>query len=95
MELTFDENVEDSAAIEAEITRMAGELAEHAAAAERRVTGVVVKVRFAPFFTTSRSVRLDGSSAKAAPIIEAAMRALGRFELDRPVRLVGVKVDFE
>ena len=95
MELTFDENVEDPAAIKAEITRMAGSLAEHAAAAERLVAGVVVKVRFAPFFTTSRSVRLDGSSAEVAPIIEAATRALGRFELDRPVRLVGVKVDFE
>lgn len=95
MELTFDENVEDPAAIGAEITRMAGELAEHAASAERRVIGVVVKVRFAPFFTMSRSVRLDGSSAETAPIIGAATRALGRFELDRPVRLVGVKVDFE
>ena len=95
MELTFDENVEDPVAIEAEVTRMSGELAEHAASTGRVVIGVVVKVRFAPFFTTSRSVRLDEPSARAAPIIEVATRALDRFEFDRPVRLVGVKVDFE
>lgn len=94
-ELTFDENVDDPAVIDAEITRMALELAEHATSGDRLVVGVTVKVRFAPFFTTSRRVRLEESSAKAESITEAATRALGRFELDRPVRLVGVKVDFE
>ncbi len=94
-ELTFDENVDDPAIIEAEITRMSRELVEHARSAGRLVVGVTVKVRFAPFFTQSRSVRLQGSSSAAGPITDAATRALSRFELDRPVRLVGVKLDFE
>jgi len=95
MERTFDENVEDSALVRAEISRMSQELAEHARSADRLVVGVTVKVRFAPFLTHSRSVRLEGSSAETGPIADAATRALGRFELDRPVRLVGVKLDFE
>ena len=94
-ELTFDENVDDPTIIEAEITRMSQELVEHARSTGRLVVGVTVKVRFAPFFTQSRSVRLKGSSSAAGPITDAATRALSRFELDRPVRLVGVKLDFE
>jgi DNA polymerase-4 len=52
------------------------------------VARVVVKVRFAPFFTTTRGVAFEGS-------LEAtALAALERFRLDRPVRLLGVRVEF-
>ncbi|MBA3628955.1 MAG: DNA polymerase IV [Actinobacteria bacterium] len=93
VELTFDEDVEDPAVIGAEITRMALRLAEHCESSDRPVTGVTVKIRLAPFFTTTRSRRLAEPSTDAEAIVEAAKVALGRFELDRPVRLVGVKVD--
>jgi nucleotidyltransferase/DNA polymerase involved in DNA repair len=94
-ELTFDEDVEDPDVIRAEVRRMAQELAEHATASERLVSGVTVKVRFTPFTTRSRGMRLSTPSGEAKAIVEAASGALGRFELDRPVRLVGVKTEFE
>ncbi|MBA3348958.1 MAG: DNA polymerase IV [Actinobacteria bacterium] len=93
VEHTFDEDIEDPAAVGAEVARMTRTLVEHSAASDRLVSGVTVKVRFAPFLTRTRSRRLADPSADADVILEAAAMALARFELDRPVRLVGVKVD--
>jgi DNA polymerase-4 len=49
---------------------------------------VIVKLRFAPFFTQTHGVRF-GSSLEAS-----AASALERFDLDRPVRLLGVRAEF-
>lgn len=93
LELTFDENVEDPSTIEAEVARMARQLGEELNGAGRLASGVTVKVRFAPFVTRSRSLRLDRPTIDAEDLVAAAGTALARFELDRPVRLVGVKLD--
>jgi DNA polymerase-4 len=95
LELTFEQDVEDPEMIAAEVQRMASELAEHVATSDRVAAGVTVKLRFAPFVTRSRRARLDASTADARAIVSAAAAALARFELGRPVRLVGVKVDLE
>ncbi|HEX2234947.1 MAG TPA: DNA polymerase IV [Actinomycetota bacterium] len=92
-ERTFDEDVDDPAIVAAEVQRMARELCGHVAAADRLVSGVAVKIRFAPFFTRARSRRLSEPSVDAEAVAAAAATALARFELDRPVRLVGVRVD--
>ena len=94
-ELTFDEDVDDPSAIAEEVTRMAHDLARELAAGDRLASGVTVKVRFAPFVTRSRSVRFDAPTIDADALAGVAGSALARFELDRPVRLVGVKVDLE
>jgi DNA polymerase-4 len=54
---------------------------------------VVVKVRFAPFITDTHGAPLREPTMDPAAIETAAAAALDRFELDRPVRLVGVKVE--
>ncbi|MDQ3752300.1 MAG: DNA polymerase IV, partial [Actinomycetota bacterium] len=72
LELTFDENVEDSAVIGAEVTRMTRRLAERSVTSGRLVSGVTVKIRFAPFFTQTKSRRLDESSTDAKAILGAA-----------------------
>lgn len=95
VEHTFEENVEDPQAIGAEVARMARGLADHAAASDRLVCSVTVKVRFAPFVTKTRSKRLPDASNDGGTIMEAAAKALARFELDRPVRLVGLRTDLE
>lgn len=95
LELTFDENVDDPAAIAAEVRRMAGELAGQFERDGRRAVGVTIKLRFAPFLTHSRSLRLEEPSSDTETLVAAANRALARFELDRPVRLVGVKADLQ
>lgn len=95
MELTFDEDIDDFDAVAAEIERMARALAGQFRRDARRALAVTVKLRLAPFTTRSRSVRLEEASSDAESLVAAALDALARFELDRPVRLVGVKADLE
>jgi DNA polymerase-4 len=60
----------------------------------RPVVRVVVKVRFAPFFTKQHGVKLAEPTQDAAMIEAGSRAALARFELDRPVRLLGVRGEF-
>jgi DNA polymerase IV len=94
-ELTFDENVDDPTTIEAEVARMVDELAAELSGEGRLARGVTVKVRFAPFVTRSRSRRVNPQTIDAPELLAAAKVALARFEFDRPVRLVGVKLDLD
>ncbi|MEX2406432.1 MAG: DNA polymerase IV, partial [Actinomycetota bacterium] len=60
----------------------------------RPVIRVIVKVRFAPFFTSTHGAKLPEASTDAPAIEAAALEALARFQLDRPVRLLGVRAEF-
>ena len=50
-------------------------------------------MRFAPFFTHTRSVPLPSPTGDPGAIERAALAALSRFRLDQPVRLLGVRAD--
>jgi DNA polymerase-4 len=52
-------------------------------------------VRFAPFFTQTRSLTLPDPTGDAGAIERAALTLVERFEDRRPVRLLGVRVEFE
>jgi len=75
------------------LAELARELASELADGGRTVARVVVKVRFAPFFTSTHGVRLPEPTLHAGAIERGALEALGRFELDRPVRLLGVRAE--
>jgi DNA polymerase-4 len=92
-EVTFQEDVSDRAAIRAEISRLARAVADDIEGEDRLARGITVKVRFAPFDTHARSVRLDVPTGNRQAVVRAALQALDRFEIDRPVRLVGVRAD--
>lgn len=65
-------------------------------AAEGRPAGRVgVKVRFAPFFTQTRSLTLPAPTTSAEDITASARLLLDRFEPGRPARLLGVRADFD
>jgi DNA polymerase-4 len=93
-ETTFPTNLTDRAAIEAQVAVLARELAREAAAGDRLVVRVAVKVRFAPFFTHTSAVTLPAPTVDADAIERAALTVLGRFDLTRPVRLLGVRVEY-
>jgi DNA polymerase-4 len=61
----------------------------------RRVTHVAVKVRTATFFTRSKISKLPSPTTDAAEVARVALDVLDRFELFRPVRLLGVRVELE
>jgi DNA polymerase-4 len=92
-ERTFQRDLTDPDEIRGELTALAGKLVEDVRRDGRPAVRVVVKVRFAPFFTSTHGEKLPEPSAGPAEIEAAALRALERFELDRPVRLLGVRVE--
>jgi len=85
-EVTFQRNIADWAVVRAEVSRLAAQVAGELSG--RPVARVVVKVRYAPFITVTHGVALTGM------IEAAALAALGLFEPDRPVRLLGVRAEF-
>jgi nucleotidyltransferase/DNA polymerase involved in DNA repair len=95
VERTFDEDIDDPDAVAAQVKRMTLELAAYCESNRRRAVGVAVKLRFAPFITRSHSRRIKEPSSDAATLGAAADIALARFDSDRPVRLVGVRVDLD
>ena len=54
---------------------------------------VGIKVRFKPFFTVSRSLTLPAPTNDPEALGDAAVSLLDRLERDRPVRLLGVRLE--
>lgn len=93
-ETTFQANLTDRGDMDAEVAALARRVAEDVVAEGRPAARVGVKVRFAPFFTHTRSVTLAAPTSDAADLEEAALRAFALFRVDRPVRLLGVRAEF-
>lgn len=92
-ERTFQRDLTDPGEIRAEVVRLAQEVSEDVLAEARPVVRVIVKVRFAPFSTSTHGVPVEPPTLDPVGIREAALAALARFELDRPVRLLGVRAE--
>src|SRR5262249_32794166 len=94
-ETTFQHNLTDPAAIVAEVRTLAHRVAADVLAEGRPALRVTVKVRFAPFFTqTPGALRPEPTSA-AADLERAALALLDAFDLTRPIRLLGVRAEFD
>jgi nucleotidyltransferase/DNA polymerase involved in DNA repair len=95
-ERTFQQDLTAPEQISLELDRLAREAAADVRKEGRDAARVVVKVRFAPFTTKTRGVALTEPSTDPDSISSAAHAALARFpEIDRPVRLLGVRAEFE
>jgi nucleotidyltransferase/DNA polymerase involved in DNA repair len=94
-ERTFQEDIEDPDEVRREVGKLARALAGELKETGRSAVRIVVKVRFAPFFTQTHGVPLTEPTLDAAGVERGAREALERFELDRPVRLLGVRAELE
>jgi DNA polymerase-4 len=93
-EVTFEKDLTDRTEIEQHLVRLARELGAEVASAGRRVIRVGVKVRSSSFFTQTREAKLrEGPTTDLDVIAAAAVTVLGKFEMRRPVRLLGVRAD--
>ena len=93
-EVTFQRDIADWAQVQAEVSRIAGMVAADVALDGRPAGRIVVKVRYAPFFTSSHGVTLAEPTREADVIEQASLAALSRFTRRDPVRLLGVRAEF-
>ena len=68
-------------------------MAEDIAREGRPAARVGIKVRYRPFFTVSRSLTLPAPTSEVDVLADAAVSLLDRVEHDRPVRLLGVRLE--
>jgi nucleotidyltransferase/DNA polymerase involved in DNA repair len=93
-EVTYQQNLADWTRIRAEVARIAATVSEDVAAEGRPAVRIVVKVRFAPFFTKTHGQPLAEPTADPLLIEAAALAALDDFTRRDPVRLLGVRAEF-
>lgn len=94
-ETTFPSDLKERTEIEQQLGDLARGLVDDVVADGWVVARVGVKVRFSSFFTRTRAVKLAAPTTDAAEVERAALEVLDRFDLDRPVRLLGVRVELD
>jgi DNA polymerase-4 len=94
-EVTYEHDLTDRAAMADEVARMARELTREVAGDGRLVVRVAVKVRTSTFFTRTKIAKLSEVTTDAEVVERGAIAVLDKFELDRPVRLLGVRVELD
>jgi len=91
--ITFPEDLTDRVEMDSALTELANRALSEVVAAGRIVTRVAVTVRSATFHTRTKIRKLDEATTDADMVAAAALRVLDLFELDRPVRLLGVRLE--
>ena len=93
--VTFPQDLTDRAEMDSAVTELAERAHSEVVAASRIVTRVAVTVRTATFYTRTKIRKLDEPTTDADVIVAAALRVLDLFELDRPIRLLGVRLELQ
>jgi DNA polymerase-4 len=93
--VTFPRDLTDRAEMDSAVTRLAQQALREVVADSRIVTRVAVTVRTATFYTRTKIRKLDEPTTDAEVIVAAALRVLDLFDLDRPVRLLGVRLELQ
>ena len=91
-EMTYERDLTDRSEIEDQVAALATEVTDSVVAEGRRVTHVAVKVRTSTFFTRSRIRKLHEPTIDPAVVSTTARGMLDLFDLQRPIRLLGVRV---
>ena len=92
-EVTFQQDLTDRDVARRELASLARRLGSEVVA-DPPVARVVLKIRYAPFVTTTHRAALKPPTSDVELIEQAALDAFDRFVSDRPVRLLGVRVEF-
>jgi len=93
--ITFAHDLTDTDEIAAAVTDLARRTLAEVVEAHRTVTRVAVTVRTATFFTRTKIRKLPAPGTDAEVITATALGLLAQFDVDRPVRLLGVRLELE
>jgi DNA polymerase-4 len=92
-EETFQHNLTDWDEVAEATRRLARTVLDDVRREGRPAVRVGMKMRYAPFETRTRSLTLPAATLEEAEVEAAALDLLGRFDHDRAVRLVGVRLE--
>jgi len=92
-ETTFQEDLDDWDRIADEVRALTKQVKEDIDREGRPAARVGLKLRYRPFITISRSLTLAEATNDPDALAEAAVSLLDRVEKDRPVRLLGVRLE--
>ena len=92
-EETFQADLTDWADVEAAARTLTARVVEDIDREGRPAARVGLKVRYRPFTTVSRSLTLPAPTNDPAVLADAAVELLGRVDRERPVRLLGVRLE--
>ncbi|TDD29429.1 DNA polymerase IV [Kribbella turkmenica] len=93
-EETFPEDLAEREQIVEQVRRIAVEVTRDVVAEGRSIRRIAVKVRFRNFYTPIKSRKLPAVTQDPEVVAAAALEVLEKFDLKRPVRLLGVRVEF-
>ena len=91
--VTFPTDLTDRTEMAAAVTRLAVQTLAEVVAQDRVVTRVAVTMRTTTFFTRTKIRKLSAPGIAEPTIVETALAVLDQFDLDRPVRLLGVRLE--
>jgi DNA polymerase-4 len=91
-ETTFPNDVSDRSLLDATVDELAESVARGLAESQHAGRTITLKIRLRPFRTHTRSRTIGDHTSDPTIIREIARRLLADFELDAPVRLLGVGV---
>jgi DNA polymerase-4 len=91
--ITFPEDLTDRAEMDAAIIGLARTTLDEVVAQGRTVTRVAVTVRTKTFYTRTKIRKLGAPSTDESVIVDTALSVFDQFDLDRPVRLLGVRLE--
>ncbi|OBK14730.1 DNA polymerase IV [Mycobacterium asiaticum] len=93
--ITFPRDLTERSEMDSAVTELTRRTLDDVIAGARIVTRVAVTVRTATFYTRTKIRKLDAPTTDAEVITAAALRILDLFELDRPIRLLGVRLELQ
>jgi len=91
-ETTFQRDLTDAADIDDAVRELAGHVLDDVAAEGRPVIGLTLKVRYAPFTTTTYGRKIPETSDPEA-VLAQAMELAEKIEPGRPIRLLGLRAE--
>jgi DNA polymerase IV len=91
--ITFARDLTDRAEMDSAVADLARRTLAEVTAESRTVTRVAVTVRNSAFFTRTKIRKLAESSVDPDVVVPTALHVLDLFDLDRPVRLLGVRLE--
>jgi len=91
--VTFARDLTDRAEMDSAVAELARRTLAEVVAESRVVTRVAVTARNSAFFTRTKIRKLPAPTTDPDVVVPAALQVLDLFEIDRPVRLLGVRLE--